>query len=59
MAPNRMSRSLSVLERLPPALRTRLRSLALGRVVPLVGTAGLVVEHLDDFLAFTRVLLKS
>jgi acyl-coenzyme A thioesterase PaaI-like protein len=55
MAPNRMSRSIAVLERLPPALRTRVRSLALGRVVPLVGTAGLVVEHLDERRAVVSV----
>jgi acyl-coenzyme A thioesterase PaaI-like protein len=47
MPPNRLSRSLALLERLPAPLRTRARSLALGTVVPMVGTAGLAVEHLD------------
>ena len=55
MPPNRLSRSLAVLERLPAPLRTRLRSLALGRLVPLVGTAGLAVEHLDGGRAVISV----
>jgi acyl-coenzyme A thioesterase PaaI-like protein len=55
MAPNRMSRSLALLERLPSPVRTRLRSLALGTLVPLVGTAGLAVEHLDGGRAVIRV----
>lgn len=43
---NRLGRSLALLERVPAPLRTRARSLAIGRVVKFVGTAGLRIEEL-------------
>lgn len=46
MAQNRMSKTLSYLDKVPAPLRTRLRSLLMGRMVPLVGTAELSVEEL-------------
>jgi len=45
--PNRLSRALARVERLPAPLRTWARSIAIGRVIPFVGTAGLRIERLD------------
>lgn len=45
-APNRLVRTLAKIDRLPAGLRRAARSLALGRVVKFVGTAGLSVEEL-------------
>lgn len=44
--PNRLARTLAKIDRFPAALRTTARSLALGRVVKFVGTAGLSIEEL-------------
>lgn len=46
--PNRLSRALAPIERLPAALRAWARSVAIGRVIPFVGTAGLRIERLDQ-----------
>ena len=43
---NRLQRALSRIEGLPRPLRTKARSFAIGRVVPFVGTAGIVVDAL-------------
>jgi acyl-coenzyme A thioesterase PaaI-like protein len=48
MPANRLMRALSRVERLPAPLRTFARSLAIGRTIPFVGTAGLRVERLDQ-----------
>lgn len=45
---NQLRRALAPLHRVPASIRPWARSLALGRVVPFVGTAGLVAERLDD-----------
>ena len=55
MPPNRISRTLEHLKRVPGPLRSRLRSLLLGTVVPFVGTAGLAIEELSDRRAVVRV----
>lgn len=44
--PNRLSRLLASIDRLPAPARTPARSLALGKVVPFVGTAGIRVTRL-------------
>ncbi len=46
MARNRLARTLQPLEYLPLRLRSRVRSLMMGRAVPFVGTAGLEIEDL-------------
>ena len=45
---NRLRRTLRPLERLPVFLRPPLRSLLIGRKIPLVGTAGLRIEQLAE-----------
>jgi uncharacterized protein (TIGR00369 family) len=52
---NRLSRNVAQLDRVPSALRTRARSLVLGRVVKFVGTAGLSVEELTATRAVVSV----
>jgi acyl-coenzyme A thioesterase PaaI-like protein len=47
-AKNRLSQMLSKLELLPAPLRTRARSLLLGRVVPFAGRAGIVVREMSS-----------
>lgn len=47
MPANRLSRTVARFERLPPGLRDWLLSKALGRAVPLVGTAGLRFDELS------------
>lgn len=53
--PNRLEKALSPLSRLPAPLRKSSLSLVLGRAVPFVGTAGLVVEELSPERAVVRV----
>lgn len=45
--PNQLARTLARFEALPTALRVRVVSLILGRIVPLVGTAGLRFEEVS------------
>ncbi len=45
---NRLRRTLRPLARWPAAIRTPLRSFLIGRTIPLVGTAGLRIERLDE-----------
>ena len=45
--PNQLARTLARFEGLPTPLRVRLVSLILGRIVPLVGTAGLSFEEVS------------
>lgn len=47
LRPNRLQRALSPVERLPAWLRRPVRSFALGRTVPFVGTAGLRAEEVS------------
>jgi uncharacterized protein (TIGR00369 family) len=54
-APNRLARSVARLDVIPSPLRTRARSLILGRVVKFVGTAHLDIEALDDARAVVSV----
>ena len=44
--PNRLQRVLNPIEKLPGPVRTKARSMAIGKVVPFVGTADLVCEAL-------------
>ncbi len=44
--PNRLARALSRIDGLPRFARTPARTLVIGRVVPFVGTAGIVVDRL-------------
>jgi uncharacterized protein (TIGR00369 family) len=43
----RLARAIARVDALPAPLRTWARSLAIGRVIPFVGTAGLRIERLD------------
>lgn len=45
--PNQISRSLAKFDRLPPSLRPWLVSYMLGKIVPLVGTAGLRFDEVS------------
>ncbi|TGN40448.1 DUF4442 domain-containing protein [Marinobacter confluentis] len=54
---NRLSRTLSKIEKFPESLQYRLLTFMVGRTVPFVGTAGLSFEHLDQNKA--RLSLKS
>ena len=56
---NRLSRTLGHLDRLPAPLRTRARSLILGRIVKFVGTAGLRIEELTAERAVVAVANRA
>lgn len=45
-APNRLASTIAKIDRLPASFRTAARSLAIGRIVKFVGTAGLSIEEL-------------
>lgn len=53
--PNQLAKSIGNLDRVPAALRTQVRSLVLGRIVKLVGTAGLSIEELSTSRAVVFV----
>ena len=52
---NRLSRNVARFDRVPNAIRTRARSLVLGRIVKFVGTAGLDIDELDHGRAVVSV----
>lgn len=54
-APNRLQRALAPIDRLPAFLRGPARTLAIGRAVPFVGTAGIEVLSLDGGRAVMRL----
>jgi len=53
--PNKLARTVAGFQRLPQGLRTWATSFALGRVVPLVGTAGLRYEELTPQRVVVRI----
>jgi acyl-coenzyme A thioesterase PaaI-like protein len=55
---NRLQRSLSPIEKVPGPIRTVVRSQVIGRVVPFVGTAGLVIEEMSPERVVVRVANK-
>jgi acyl-coenzyme A thioesterase PaaI-like protein len=55
MPANRLARTLQPLEHLPAALRVRARSLVMGQIGPVVGTARLRIEELSDRRAVVSV----
>jgi acyl-coenzyme A thioesterase PaaI-like protein len=57
--PNRLQRRLAQIERLPSAIRTWARSKALGRAVPLTGTANLRYEEMTPERVIISVANKS
>lgn len=53
--PNKLARTVASFQRLPQGLRTWATSVALGRVVPLVGTAGLRYEEITPQRVVVRI----
>ena len=53
--PNKLARTVAGFQRLPRGLRTWATSFALGRVVPLVGTAGLRYEEITPQRVVVRI----
>lgn len=53
--PNKMNRTVSKLNLLPGPLRQQALSAVLGRIVPFVGTAGVIIEEMSDERVVARL----